>query len=276
MSNLLPESAIVSMGLSPATLAKVKQAGKLLTIAAANAGMNDPETVSPLSSTLVINLLYRYSGLANPSPLHSDLKSRDTVQGIITGLRWVYRNNGHKDNWTVRTINGVQEAHGNPMDGNLMIKEFKKVHNKKLAEHGKVVRSGPPLSADHIIKHGKSFLLRSMNNPENAQSVDKRDFMLHAMLLVQMNCGMRYDEISKVTMANMKCTKYGISFGIGQITKNSTNYRSYKIRKWPGDAFARSILMDPFFALASWIAVRRDRARYLFCNIASHGICTTI
>jgi len=77
------------------------------------------------------------------------------------------------------------------MDGNLMIKEFKKVHNKKLAEHGKVVRSGPPLSADHIIEHGKSFLLRSMNNPENAQSVDKRDFILHAMLLLQMNCGMR-------------------------------------------------------------------------------------
>lgn len=91
--------------------------------------------------------------------------------------------------------------------------------------------------------------------------------MLHAFLLTAMNCGMRYDELSKVRMEHFTATKYGIGFGIAERCKNSNSYRSYRLRRWPGKRFMKSILMDPLFAMSTWIAARRNRDGFLFCNI---------
>lgn len=100
------------------------------------------------------------------------------------------------------------------------------------------------------------------------KKLDKRDIALHAYLLTAMNCGMRYDELAKVKTENFTATKYGVEFGIAEKCKNSTSYRSYVLRSWPGDHFSKSILMDPLFAFGAWLLVRGNFDGYLFCNIA--------
>lgn len=106
------------------------------------------------------------------------------------------------------------------------------MHMKKLSDAGKVVRTAPPLSAEHIIEHGRRFIVHILGG-----YMDKRDIELHASLLTSMNCGMRYDELSKIRRENVTSTKYGIEFGIGQRCKNSTGYRAYVLRRWPGGTF---------------------------------------
>lgn len=58
-----------------------------------------------------------------------------------------------------------------------------------IAEADKAPGSAPPLSTDHTVENAKHFLLKD--------DVDIRDIMLHAMLLICMNTGMRYDEATK-------------------------------------------------------------------------------
>eukprot|EP00171_Calliarthron_tuberculosum_P003355 IDg3355t1 len=65
------------------------------------------------------------------------------------------------------------------------------MYEKKQAEAGKAPRSAPPLSSEHIIAHGKHFLL--------ADSVDTS----------------RYHYL--------KCSKYGVELGIADRIKNGTN-----------------------------------------------------
>lgn len=267
---LLNVSEIVSCGLSDALLQKKKQAEKLLIDEAKANGMPDPHSVSVESAKLVLNVLYKYSGLKDVDfhsdtahPLTKKLKGRDAVSGIITGLRWVYREHGHTDQWQVRvTGESVKVAHGNPLEGNNLIKEFRKIHSKRLSEIGNVVKTAPPLCAEHIIEHGKRFMISS-----SPDTVERIDVMLHAFLLTAMNCGMRYDELSKVRMENVKISKYGCEFGIDVKCKNSTSYRGYQLRRWPGDALSKSLLMDPLFALAAWVYARGNLDGFLFCNI---------
>ena len=98
--------------------------------------------------------------------------------------------------------------------------------------------------------------------------VDSRDTLLHAVVFGAMNCGMRFDEIAKVTMSNSSCAKYDVTFGIGESTKNSTDYRGYKIRRGPGEILSTCILIDPLDALSGWAAQRGDGPGYLFYNIS--------
>lgn len=270
MASLIPLTSIVSQSLGASTLSKKKLAGRLLKQASQKFGFNDPASVSPESPTLLVNLLNEYSGMKDFSGDANVLKSKEAVLGIVSGLRWVYRDSGHIDNWTIRVNeDGSKTAHGNPLIGNIHIKEFRNVHAKKLSAAGKVARSAPPLSAEHVIEHGKAFLIPKSRNVED--KVDIRDVMLHAFLLIAMNCGMRYDELSKVKMENFKCTKWGIEFGIGEKCKNSEGYRSYVVRRWPGDHFSKCILMDTFFALSFWALQRGDSPGLLFCNVLQNN-----
>lgn len=158
--NLLSESHIVSRALSESTVKKTRQARKLLVKEAREHGMNDPQAVSKDSSKLVLNVLYTYSGLSRYESIRDPkfLKGKDAVRGIIAGLRWVYRDAGNVDHWQVQVSgDGSCVAHGNPLEGNPKIREFRKVHEKKLSEVGRVVRTAPPLCPEHVIEHGKRF-----------------------------------------------------------------------------------------------------------------------
>lgn len=248
--SLLPVSQIVSSALSNSSLKKKQQAEKLLLAEARLHNLLDPIEVSEKSPQLVLNVLHKYSGLRRLElGVEEDyrINGRDAVNGVISGLRLVYRDAGHVDNWQARIVKGEgATAHGNPLEGNNAIKEFRKMHSKKLAELGNVVRTAPPLSAEHVIEHGRKFMLTKC-------AIDKRDIMLHAFFLTAMNCGMRYDELSKVRMENVTTTKYGIEFSIVERCKNSNSHRSYSLRRWPGNHFSKSLLMDPLFAFSSWI-----------------------
>ena len=176
MAELVPAQAIVSVGLEKASRDKIKLAKKWLTQESALYGMNDPSCVSPRSTELIVDLLYKYSGLSICDNDPSQLKSREAVGGMITGLRWVYRDHGHIDSWSVRVENGLRVAHGNPCEDNCLLYQFRQSHAKKLSEVGKVVRSAPPLFAKLVIEHGKRFLCST----SNLSSLDKHDVMLHA------------------------------------------------------------------------------------------------
>lgn len=90
------------------------------------------------------------------------------------------------------------------LDSNTTLKDFRKMFYKTSAVVGEAPRSAPPLSGEHTIEHGKHFL----------DPVDMRDAMLHALLLVAMNSWMWYDEIGKLKIEHLKCTKYAVELGI--------------------------------------------------------------
>ncbi len=145
MPSLLPLSNIVSVSLGESSKAKKEQADRLLRDGARKHGFQDPVVVPPNSTTLIVNILNEYSGLRDYDGDKKKLKSKDAVSGIISGLRWVYREAGHTDVWTVRVDeDGSKKAHGNPLKRNMYIKEFRKTHNKMLSEAGIVARSAPP------------------------------------------------------------------------------------------------------------------------------------
>ena len=77
---------------------------------------------------------------------------------------------------------------------------------RKLSALGRVSNTAAPIRVKHVLEHEKKFLLE--------RNVDFRDLLLHAIPLVGMNCGMRFDEVTKVRMDSVKCTKYGFSFSI--------------------------------------------------------------
>eukprot|EP00171_Calliarthron_tuberculosum_P003288 IDg3288t1 len=64
-------------------------------------------------------------------------KSKEAINGIIAGLRWVYRDAGHIDTWNIRISETDEKlAHGNPLKGSSIIKDLRKMFSKKRAEAG--------------------------------------------------------------------------------------------------------------------------------------------
>lgn len=160
MSSLFPLSNSVSVSLGESSKAKKKQAERLLRDAAARNRFQDPVSVTLESTMFIFNLLNKYSDLRDFDGDKKKLKSKDAVARIISVLRWVYCEAGHTDVWTVRVNeDGSKKAHRNPLEGNMYIKEFRKTHSKMLSEAGTVARSAPPLPAEHIVEHGKAFLI---------------------------------------------------------------------------------------------------------------------
>lgn len=263
--------SIIAGTLSQSTKRKIAQARVLLRQKAVSVTpeMGDPVVVTPRSEQLVINVLFEYSGMINPSASKEELKSESAVSGIISGLRWAYRAENHNNAWSiVKTHSGVLEAYGNPLLNNIHIREFRRCHLSRLSEMGKVARSAPPLTPYLIIEHARQYMIR-INDPNFA--LDIADVLLHALLLTSMNCGMRYDEISKIEMKNVSVHKQGVELGVDVKCKNSIKYRKYSLRRWPGEKLSTSALMDPMLALSAWLLVRGDAQGFLFCSIVGES-----
>ena len=105
MATLVPVENIVSSAHSKKLARKIVQAEKLLCDEAAKYGMKDSGVATPKSSDLVVNLLINFSGLNEDDEGKANLKTRDTVNNMITTLRWVHRNHEHIGSWTVRIEN---------------------------------------------------------------------------------------------------------------------------------------------------------------------------
>lgn len=97
---------VIFEGLSNSLKAKYRQAQKVITTRAAELKRGDPVLLSGDSSRFVVDLLLNFSGMADAITAES-IKKEDTVNGIITGMRWVYTREGHTAAWMVQTTSNV-------------------------------------------------------------------------------------------------------------------------------------------------------------------------
>ena len=113
------------------------------------------------------------------------------------------------------------------------------------------------------------------------QTIDNRDILLHAILILGLNLGLRHDEVKKMKIENVSVIP-GLS-GTGSILlfipvsiKNLTKGREYVVRSWPGNSKLRNALItDPFVALLTWMKLRGNRPGFLFCHVNEKNMIDT-
>lgn len=92
------------------------------------------------------------------------------------------------------------------------------------------------------------------------------DVLLHAFLLIGMNCGLRYDKLSKIGMEELECSDFGISCSITEGIKNDTDNHVYHVREWSDKELFRCILMYPTVTIEKWILLDGEKPECLFCS----------
>lgn len=138
---------------------------------------------------------------------------------------------------------------------------MRKSHRANLARHGSLSLRARPITAEQVCLHAEQFWFGSDKN------VDKRDVLLHAVLVLGLNMGMRYDEIFKLTAGHLSVIGGNVALTLAVAIKNSTEQRNYVLREWPGDSALRhSLYMDPKTALLSWLTTRGCKPGPLFCD----------
>lgn len=73
---------------------------------------------------------------------------------------------------------------------------------------------------------------------------------LHAVIVTGMSLGIRYDEISRITMDSFHCSEYGIRMSTFVGTKNNQTFLECDMTRCPGEEMYNAILMDILVALA--------------------------
>jgi len=258
--NLRDEAVLLGVARSKASEANKKRASRLLAEFAELVGAEDPKKVTVESSKLVLNLLNNYCKIGTPGAL-----SDDTVGALVQGLRAVYEEAGHRAPWNLN----VQEktAQGNPLTGNEDIKKLRAAHRVYLSQIGRSKVRTRPLPMGLVCEHASRFWLGC------GREIDNRDILLHAILIVGLNLGLRYDEVHKLQISNVTVNPGengtgSVQLSITESTKNSTRPREYVLREWPGNTNMRkSMIVDPFIALLSWMCIRGNRPGYLFCTV---------
>ena len=254
---LITRTELVLSANSKSTKANAKRAEMLLNHFMKLHGEPDPINVTVRSSCLVMNLIAKYCKFGRPDSLKND-----AMGSLIQGLRIVYEESGHIDSWSVRD----GRASGNPLIGNRDITKLRRAHRIHLANLGIVSLRARPLTAAIVCDHAAKFWYR--DNDE--------DILLHAIFVVGLNLGLRFDEVSDLEMKFLSVTSNCITMRTSTGVKNQTSQRSYTIEDWPGDTQLKdSIFMDPKVALLSWLTVRGASNGYIFCDvrISKKGIC---
>lgn len=217
--------------------AKYKQAAKLISDGAREMARNDPVTVSADTSQFIVTLLYSYSRM-NDAVSEEKIKGEDALVRMISGMRWVYTKSGHTGPWTISIKDdGTRRASGNPLVENAEISQLKLAHRRRVAELRLMTRSAPPMTLDIVVDQAKSFWL-------SEGEFDRRDVSFHAIVLLALNCGLRYAEIEKVKMNQLSVTQHGIRFAINEKTKNSLSYNEYNVMAWPGEHLSGVLAAD--------------------------------
>jgi hypothetical protein len=180
----------------------------------------------------------------------------------------VYDKAGHEGNWTVFP-NGT--ATGNPTRCNIHLYRLRKAHRSKLAEFGRTTCRSMPLKEEHVANHYK--LLASeiaadydYEGGPRPEDCDMRRWALHAVWVIGLHCGLRFDELVKLEVK-------GLSLGaqccmtLAVKTKNSDTFKSYHFTAWPNARLQASPAMDPNQALFQWLCHRGMGQGYLFCDV---------
>ncbi len=253
---------------SASTARNIRNARKILREFCIKTEAKDPVEVTPESPKLIMNLLYTYCRCGTEQAL-----SDDTMGGLIQGLRHVYSEAGHRGAWVVDKKN--QTATGNPLSNNEEIKQLRASNRVFLIKLGRGKKRARPLSVALVCEHATRYWFGC------GKPIDCRDVLLHAIMVVGLNVGLRYDEVCKMKIEDVTVTP-GVR-GTGSIllnitvnTKNSTTGREYILTEWPGNTRMRhSVLTDPFVALLSWMSMRGNRPGYLFCDVTDKNVIVT-
>lgn len=252
---LLDVSKIFFIASSGSTKSNVRMASSLLSAYTKLHNAPDPEKVTEKSSKLIVNLLSEYCRVDSEDPL-----SISSMRAICQGLCHVYRNAGHETAWSV-DAKGL--ASGNPLIGNSHIEQLHKTLRIRLAQVGSTPKKARPLTASQICHHAEKYWYG--NRISNL--IDARDILLHAILVLSINMGVRFDEIVKMNVTQVSVDCGDITLNITESIKNSTVQRTYKVRDWPRNtALYHSVYMDPKLALLTWMTTRRSKPGPLFCD----------
>lgn len=235
-----------------------KRALKALDEVAKFLNVPDPVEVPSQFSKMIVNFLYNYCKSGTDASL-----SEDAMNAMIQGLINIYREHGHRGSWHVEI--STKFASENSLIGNEDIKSLRSCHKFHLSRLGKSKKQPRPLPIEMVFEHAERFWF-GCGNP-----IDFRDVLLHAIMIVELNLGFRYDEIHKMRIENVTVVpgmqKTGnILIFIPEYIKNSTKGREYTLRDWPGNTKMINLtLVDRFLALLFWMNVRGNCPGFLLC-----------
>jgi hypothetical protein len=212
--------------------ANERRAVKILETMAIQNGMRDPVEITPKWSDLVLTILFNHVKMDSTDD--SRILGKYSMEALIQGLHRVYDKAGHERQWTVLP-NGT--ATGNPTRGNINLSRFRLPHRSKLAEFGRTTCRAIPLNEELVADHSKQIVSEipaeyDHTDGPRVEDYDLRRCALHAIWVVGMHCGLRFDELSKLEVK-------GISMGrrccmtLAVKTKNSDKFKSYKIAAMP-------------------------------------------
>jgi len=204
-----------------------------------------------------MNLLAQYCRFGKPDALKND-----AMGSLIQGLRILYEEKGHIESWSIRD----GRASGNPLIGNRDIAKLRRAHRIHLGHLGIVSMSARPLTVALVCDHAAKYWYRG----------NDEDVLLHAIFVVGLNLGLRFDEVSNLELKYVSVTSNSITLRTSTGVKNQTSQRSYLLEDWPGDTKLRgSIFMDPKVALLSWLTIRGGSDGFVFCDVrmSTQGIC---
>ena len=245
---------IVNRSLSEASKRNQRKSEALLRSFVQNRGNDDPESVSPNSTALVVNLLAVHCKYGA-----KDALKPDTLNGYIQGLCLTYEKYGHTTSCAVGI--DLKMAQGNPLIGNNETDTFRKANRVNLARYGFLRFEISPSLQDFVCDHAASF---SIGGDED----DVRDIQLHCILVLGLYCGLRYEEISRIQISNMSTLTVGVRLSLSVVTKNSTVGRVFELRDCLANTPLRfSFYMDPTLALYTWLVHRGPSLGYLFCDV---------
>ena len=255
----LPElREVFTVGASKSTMANKERLARFLRPFASEHGLKDPDEVSARSTNMLVELLSEYCGTESKEPL-----SDSAMNACIQGLRLIYSAAGHDGNWTLHPGGA---AVGNPLTGNDGINQLRKNHSKAAARAGRTKSRAEPLTPFLICRHAEKFWFGGTEL--QGLDPDPRDVALHAIFTVAIQCGTRYDELSRLRVQDMKLEQNVVTLILRDGNKSSIELEHYRLLEYPGNtALRHSIYMDPKVAVLSWTAMRGCRNGFLFCNL---------
>lgn len=94
----------------------------------------------------------------------------------------------------------TSEALGNPLKENDNIEALRKAHGAHMSCYGPVTLRDRPITAIRVCSYAKLFWFVSTQLHKETSSSSRREVQLHPILCIGMNFGLRYDELSRLTM----------------------------------------------------------------------------
>ena len=146
----------------------------------------------------------------------------DTFNGLLQGVKLLFEDKGHKGPWSPPGANDAEsvQCRGNPADSDQVVK-LRKLLQRMQADAGNLTMRASPLTAELVVAIAKKFVL--IENPA------VEDLQLHAICLLGLNCGMRWDELAKIPIDTL-ITSDGLQpseFAIRHSTKKSIQPKRY-------------------------------------------------